>query len=180
MIVEPIRDVNIIHDILGYLKKNNERNYILFLMGIYTGLRISDILQLKIRDVKGKDYINLKEKKTDKLKRLEINPVLRKELQKYCEHKDPDDFLIKSRERYNKPISREMAYKILRDIGDKFNIPNLGTHSMRKTFGYLFYQQTKDVVMLQEIFNHSDPSITLHYIGVKQESINEAIRNFRI
>lgn len=57
---------------------------------------------------------------------------------------------------------------------------DIGTHTMRKTFGYHFYQQTKDVAMLQEIFNHSGPDITLRYIGVNQDSMDKAMASFKI
>lgn len=181
--VEPIRDTNVLENICNYLKKSNKRNYILFLLGIYTGLRISDILKLKVKDVKNKKYIilkgKLKEQKTNKQKQIEINPILKKELNEYIDGKCQEEYLIKSRENYNKPISRFMAYKILRDIGDTFSIDNLGTHTMRKTFGYHYYKNTSDIVTLQKIFNHSDPSITLHYIGIVQEDINKAYRDFR-
>ena len=52
--VEPIRDVSLVNDIADYLREQSERNYILFLFGIYSGLRISDILKLRVRDVRGK------------------------------------------------------------------------------------------------------------------------------
>lgn len=177
--VEPIRDPIILENMCNYLKDTNERNYILFLMGIYTGLRISDILKFKVRDLKEKRHINLREQKTNKQKIIEINPILRRELDKYIEDKDPDEFLIKSRESYNQPISRYMAYKILKDLGEMFKVSNLGTHTMRKTFGYHYYKQKGDVATLQKIFNHSSPSITLLYIGIEQEDINKAYRNFR-
>ncbi|CAG7841171.1 Tyrosine recombinase XerC [Clostridium haemolyticum] len=177
--VEPIRDLSVLENMCDYLKKSNERNYILFCMGIYTGLRISDILKLRIRDVKDKKVITLREKKTTKQKIIEINPILKRELKSYVMDKDPLDFLIKSRESYNQPLSRYMAYKILKQLGEQFKVPNLGTHTMRKTFGYHYYRQTKDVVTLQKIFNHSSPSITLHYIGIEQEGINKVYRNFR-
>ncbi|MGN1132438.1 MAG: tyrosine-type recombinase/integrase, partial [Ruminococcus sp.] len=48
----------------------------------------------------------------------------------------------------------------------------VGTHTMRKSFGYHHYRKHKDVAILQTIFNHSAPSITLHYIGVQQDEIN--------
>ncbi len=180
--VQPIRDPNMVRDIANYLRDRSERNYIMFLMGIYTGLRISDILQRRILDVKDKKNIIIREQKTQKRREIEINPLLKKELSNYCKDKDkdPDDYLIKSRQNYNRPISRSMAYKILHDAADKFHIESIGTHTLRKTFGYHFYNQTKDVVTLQKIFNHSHPAITLRYIGIEQESINEAMKRFKI
>lgn len=178
--VQPIRDKDIVQDIAEYLKQKNERNYIMWMMGIYSGLRISDILLLRVIDVLNKQYINIREKKTGKQRYFEINPALRKALNQYCQEKRPEEYLIKSREKGNKPITRSMAYKILQDAAAHFDIDNIGTHTMRKTFGYHFYTQTKDVVTLMKIFNHSTEAYTLRYIGIEQEAINEAIKRFKI
>jgi integrase len=51
---------------------------------------------------------------------------------------------------------------------------------MRKTFGYWHYQQYHDVAMLQTIFNHSSPSITLRYIGINQDEIDKSYRDFSL
>lgn len=178
--VEPIRSPELVEDVADYLRDWNERNYIMYMMGIYSGLRISDILRLKIRDVKGRNSISLRERKTGKQRIFEINPILKRALDDYCQGKDPDDYLIKSREQYNRPITRSMAYKILRVAADEFGIESMGTHTLRKTFGYHFYNQTKDVVTLQKIFNHSHPGVTLRYIGIEQQAINDAIKRFKI
>lgn len=178
--VEPIRDINKVMDIENYLKKKDDKYYIMFELGIYTGLRISDILKLKVKDVKNKNSISIKEQKTRKQKVFGINPLLKKELKWYCEDKDGEEYLIKSREGYNKSISREMAYKVIKAAGIEVGIYDLGTHSLRKTFGYHFYMKYKDIVLLQKIFNHVDPSITLRYIGIAQDAIDEKIRDFRI
>lgn len=177
--VEPIRDLDVLENMCSYLKKTNERNHILFLMGIYTGLRISDILKLRIYDVKEKRQLVLREKKTSKQKFIEINPILRKAIKEYVEDKDPDEYLIKSRNNYNRPITRKRAYEILKELGYMFNVEYLGCHSMRKTFGYHYYKQTKDIALLQKIFNHSSPAITLHYIGIDQDRMDRAYKTFR-
>lgn len=59
--VEPIRDMDLVMDLADYLKSNNERDYVLFMFGIYTGLRISDILKFRVRDVKGKDAVYIRD-----------------------------------------------------------------------------------------------------------------------
>ncbi|MRD40128.1 tyrosine-type recombinase/integrase, partial [Bacillus thuringiensis] len=64
----------------------------------------------------------------------------------------------------DKPISKIQVYRQLQKAGDFAGVESIGTHTMRKTFGYWFYKQTKDVAMLQEILNHSAPKITLKYI----------------
>lgn len=178
--VEPIRDASKVEDIAITLKKKSERNYIMFMLGIYSGLRISDILKLKVKDVKNREYINIREKKTNKQRVFPINTYLKKELKKYCDRRELNEYLIKSRTGCNSPLSREMAYLIIRKAGEENGIANLGTHSMRKTFGYHFYKAYKDIVTLQRIFNHADPSVTLHYIGIEQGYINSKIKGFRI
>ena len=55
--VEPIREMDLVLDVADYLRSKNERDYVLFMFGIYTGLRISDILKLRVRDVREKDYV---------------------------------------------------------------------------------------------------------------------------
>ncbi|MBY6277708.1 site-specific integrase [Symbiobacterium thermophilum] len=177
--VQPIRDLEKVEEIKRFLKEQNQRNYMLFLIGINTGLRISDILKLKVGDVKG-THISIREKKTGKQKRIRITPSLKRELNWYIEGKSDDEYLIKSRNGRNKPIGRSMAYKILRKVAERFRLDEIGTHTLRKTFGYHFYQQTKDVAMLQEIFNHSSPAITLKYIGVNQDSMDRAMTKFKI
>ena len=178
--VEPIRDSNKVRELANYLRKYSERNYIMFIIGINSGLRISDILKLRVRDVKGKEQVSIREKKTGKQRIFPMTPMLKKELKNYCLDKDLDEFLIKSQQGYNKAISRERAYMILRDAGEALGLYNLGTHTLRKTFGYHFYMQYKDIVTLQKIFNHADPSITLHYIGIEQSHINRKIKGFKI
>ena len=54
----------------------------------------------------------------------------------------------------------------------------MGTHTLRKTFGYHYYKKFKDIAMLQKIFNHSNPAITLNYIGIEQDKIDESYKNF--
>lgn len=178
--VEPIRDPQLVWDIQEYLKGNNERDYIMFIIGTYTGLRISDILKLKVKDVKEKRYITLRETKTSKQRFIELNPLIKRELKWYCSGMEDESYLIKSREGYNKAITRDMAYKIISGAGRAFGLDNIGTHTLRKTFGYHYYKRTKDIAILQELFNHTTPDITLKYIGIKQDSLNKALREFRI
>lgn len=176
--VQPIRDLEKLEKIILYLKEKNERDYIMFLIGIYTGLRISDILRLKVVNVKG-SHILIREKKTKKEKKVIIIPALKRELKKYILSMEDQEYLIQSRKGTNQPISRGTAYRILKDVAEVFNLTELGTHSMRKTFGYHFYQETKDVATLQELFNHSDQKITLRYIGVNQDMQDKKMVNFK-
>lgn len=177
--VQPIRDPEVIREVKKFLKERSERNYILFLVGINSGLRISDILPLRVRDAK-KPYFNLRETKTKKQKRIDMTPSLKREINQYITGKEDHEFLFTSRKGINKPIGRSMAYKILREAAAHVKLEDIGTHTLRKTFGYHFYKQTKDVAMLQEIFNHTDQKETLLYIGINQDTMNKAMKDFRI
>jgi len=178
-VVQPIRDLKKIEEIKSILKHESYRNYFLFVMGINTGLRISDLLTLKVKDVKNKTHIVITEKKTNNSKRFLINDALRQEIESYTQGMKEDEYLFQS-ERGNKPIQRVQAYKIINGIADKVGLDEIGTHTLRKTFGYHFYQRTKDVAMLQEIFNHSAPSITLRYIGITQDEIDNSLKEFNL
>lgn len=177
--VQPIRDPDMIFEIKRFLKEQNERDYMLFVTGINSGLRISDILPLRVQDAK-KTYFKITEIKTGKDKLLDMTPQLQREFKRYIEGKEDHEYLFKSRQGINKPIGRSMAYKILRKAADHVGLIDIGTHTLRKTFGYHLYKQTKDVALLQKIFNHSDPSFTLRYIGIDQDAMNKAIKEFKI
>ena len=177
--VEPIRDSTTVQDIADYLKEKDEKYFVMYEIGIYSGLRISDILRLKVRDVRGKDKIKIREKKTGKEKAFPINKALSDVLEQYCEGKKDYDYLVPSSKATNKAISREYAYRIMHEAGERFGLYNLGTHTLRKTFGYHFYTQTKDVVLLMRIFNHSSEAQTLRYIGIEQTTIDEAMKRFK-
>lgn len=179
--VQPIRDLDTIHAIQSDLKESNYRNYLMFEIGIYIGIRISDILNIKVKDIKSKDNLKLREKKTGKEKLMPIPGHLKKEIEKYIEDSKLNDneYLFKSRKKKIKPITRVQAYNILKNIAKKYKLENIGTHTLRKTFGYHFYKKTNDVALLMTIFNHSDPSITLRYIGIEQDNVNKSLKNFK-
>lgn len=170
--VQPIRDLQKIKDMYDYLMEHSDRNALLFATGIYTGLRISDILALRVRDVREKDYIVIREIKTGKEKRIKINRFLKKQYALYTRDRKNYECLFHGKERLNKPISRQQAYNILNHAAEKVGLnESIGTHTMRKTFGYHYYKRTKDIAMLQKLYNHAHPSITLRYIGVTDESM---------
>lgn len=179
-IVQPIRDTQKIEAMKRELLKNGSRDHLLFVIGINSGLRVSDLLALKVSDVKNKVYITLTEKKTGKIKRYILDNV-KAQLDEYIDGMREDDYLFASRQGNNKPIQRVQAYRILNNAARRVGITDeIGTHTMRKTFGYHFYQKTKDVALLQSLFNHSSPSVTLRYIGINQDIIDNALRDFKL
>ncbi|ARD47585.1 tyrosine-type recombinase/integrase [Sporosarcina sp. P33] len=177
--VEPIREDEDVVAMANYLKERNERDYVMFLVGIYTGLRISDILPLRAADVE-KTHLVLFEKKTSKMKRIILHPQLKKVLRDYTMNMKRTQLLFPSRKtgrgKKQKPISRKRAYEILKSASEDLGFEiRIGTHTMRKTFGFRYYQQHKDVAELQEIYNHGSQTETLRYIGVMSERIEQKI-----
>ncbi|CAM4053500.1 site-specific integrase [Paenibacillus alkaliterrae] len=152
----------------------------MFFMGINSGLRISDILPLRVCEVKEATHLKVREKKTGNTRRILMTDTLRNEIQKYCLTLGDSDYLFPSRNG-DKPISRVQAWNIInaaaRDAGIQDSI---GTHSMRKTFGYHFYQKHKDLAILQQIFGHSSQSVTIRYIGITDDMIDQAMQSFSL
>lgn len=152
-----------------------DRDYILFLIGINTGLRIGDLLKFKVADVKRKKRIIIYEGKTRKRREINLTNIY-DEIQDYIEGVD-SEWLFPSR-KGDKAISSTQAYRQLVKAADMVDIESVGTHTMRKTFGYWYYKKTKDVAQLQTILNHSHPDITLIYIGITGEEIENELNTF--
>ena len=178
--VEPIRDKKKIDLIKRLLKAQNPRDYVLFVLGINSGLRISDLLKLKVSDVidengKVKDRINIRERKTGKVKDFPLGKTPRKAIEEYCSMyvSRPEMPLFFSQKGHN-AITRVQAYRILntaaRNVGIKDKI---GTHTLRKTFGYHAYKAGYDLSQIQKLLNHSSPGVTLRYIGITQDQLDE-------
>lgn len=172
--VQPIRDPQLIEEMK---KRLSPRDSFMFTLGINVGFRISDLLHLKVKDIRGKTHLTVVEKKTGKRKRFPLNTRLQGIISEYTEGMDGDAWLFPSR-KGTAPISRVQAYRVLNQTAREVGLEDIGTHTLRKTFGYWFYKQTKDVALLQEIFSHSAPSITLRYIGINQDTIDEALEDF--
>jgi len=178
--VEPLRSISDIEKVKDLLFKKKSRDFILFEIGINTGLRISDILPLKVKDVKDKDHIVLHEQKTKKFKQVFIMDILRGEINNYVKDLETEQYLFESNKCSNH-ISRIQAYRILNDACKSVGIKeNIGTHTLRKTFGYHFYKKTKDLALLQNILNHSSPKVTMRYIGLNQDIIDDSLKNFHL
>ncbi|MBC1235216.1 site-specific integrase [Listeria booriae] len=178
-VVEPIRDRDTITEIKRYLLVKNQRDYILFFLGINVGLRISDLLRLKVKDIRG-NHIVIREQKTNKQKKILIPKEVKKALGMYVIDLEDQDYLFRSQKGINRPITRITAYRILKELQEKFGLGNTGTHTLRKTFGYHFYIQFKDVVALQKIFNHKDQKETLIYIGIQQDELDSRMLKFNL
>ena len=175
--VEPIRKLEDIKSIKKLLA-NNPRDYLLFTMGINNGLRIGDLLGLKVKDVLGVrpgDTIRVREQKTGKDNILVINKATYRALHQYLTHEKPDqnDYLFPSRKN-GQPLTVSYTNRLIKSWCSQINLRgNYGTHSLRKTFGYI--QRIHYGVgfeLLCKRFNHSSPAVSMRYLGIEDKEIN--------
>ena len=157
------------------------RDYCMFTLGINSGLRISDLLGLTIADVlddngKVRDRITLREMKTGKGKDFPISDSARKAINEYMRTRttaNKTEPLFASR-KGDKAISRQQAWLIINQAAHTVGIKEqIGTHTLRKTFGYWAYQSGVDLSLIQKLLNHSAPSVTLRYIGITQQEMDD-------
>ncbi len=182
--VEPIKKEKDIRSIKSLLS-DNPRDLLLFTIGINNGLRIGDLLKLKVKDVrhlKSGDSSTIIENKTGKKNILMVNKTVSKVLKNYLDKTksddDGDDFLFKSRkgeESLNVSSVNALLKKWTRSINLK---GNYGAHTLRKTFG--FQQRTKYSVgfeVLAKRYNHTNPAITMRYLGINDKEVNGILMN---
>ena len=185
-IVEPIKNKRDLERIEVFLERHSRRNRLIFAFGINTGLRVSDILGLNVEDVDGKSYVEIKEKKTGKYKRFPLNTKLKALIKDYLQNERCKSYSLAENEplflgKKHCRLDRSQVYRFLNEACKQLGImANVGTHTMRKTFGYHHYQKFKDLAILQKIFNHSSPQITLRYIGIEQDQIEDSYSNFEL
>jgi len=187
--VDPIKSKREIQAVKNYLSGKNLRDYTIFVVGINSALRVSDIVKLKWEDVfyeigELKKEIRLIEKKTSKQKVFPINQSMKKALLEYFEYIDKpsdDEYIFKSRQGGNSPLSVKMAWRIFKDIQDNVKLStHIGTHSMRKTFCFMAWRQGVPIETLMKILNHGSQSVTKRYIGITQEEINDVYLNINL
>ena len=178
--VDPIREQEKIEQLKRILREQSFRNYFLFVAGINIGIRIGDLLRLKVEDIRERSHIVIREQKTGKERRFRINDSLKTEIAAYVEGKADDSYLFVSRQGGKRPLSRVSAWRILNSAARKAGLDSIGTHTLRKTFGYHYYRMSRDIAMLQKIFNHASPGVTLRYIGITQDAIDESLERFSL
>lgn len=179
-IVHPIREKKQLEAVKGYLRGKSKRDYLLFMVGISSALRISDILNLKMKQLwDGKRpvrFIEINERKTGKYKRFPITPNLSKAIGEYIKeypNKKQDDYLFTSRKGINRPISRQYACSMLNHACDMVGVKDrFGTHGMRKTWGYFAFQKGISLDYICIALNHSSIAETKRYLGILQEDLD--------
>ena len=176
--VEPITDVKAINRIKKQLA-DNPRNLCLFVMGINTNLRASDLQQIKAGDVRHKvegDTLELKEQKTGKARLITLNESVVKAVQALLASDtfQDDDFLFRS-QRGDKAVSTPSINRLVKTWCKENGLKgNYGSHTLRKTWGYHQRKAGTDIPTLMAMFNHSSQKQTLDYLCIQDEEIQDA------
>ena len=174
---EPIRDKEKVRELIAYyLTRGKIRNYVLIVMGIFTALRISDLLNLRWSDVFDFEHncfrsaLCLIERKTGKSKSIAMNKRVLQSLRllKICRPALADDFIFASQTNKSKAISRIQAYRIISSAAKAIGI-RASCHSLRKTFGYHAWRGGVAPVLIMEIYQHSSYNVTRRYLGISQD-----------
>ena len=165
--VAPIKDKDTLKQFGEVLKEVDYKYYIMFELGVGTGLQLQDILTFKNKDVTGKKEITVEIGTKNIKNTFKIPEELQKIITDFTKDKDPEAYLILGHNNSNKPVSREQAYRVLRSAGHKIGLNSIGAQTMRKTFAWNYYKETGDIYYLQNLFNHASPSITYRFIGEK-------------
>ena len=187
--VEPIRNPNQVKQIKGNLfKKKNPRDFTLFTLAVNTGLRISDILSLKVGDIKNhkgdiKDSLYILEQKTKKRRNIPLNKQAKEALGYYFKKTgvyDLDKYLfISEKAGDNKPLTRVRAWQLInkwcREVGIDFKV---GGHTLRKTFGYHLRMQGISIERISDLLGHSNIKVTFRYIGINDDERKEVLSKF--
>ncbi|MEA4873389.1 MAG: site-specific integrase [Synergistaceae bacterium] len=179
--VEPIRSRKQINAMKVYLRTHNMRDYLLFVLGINSGLRISDLLSLTIGDVMEVDRVIIREKKTGKTKDFPLADICKKAVHEYLADADTKDGWLFKSKKGNYPITRIQAYRIINGAARAIGIKEaIGTHTLRKTFGYWAYKNNNDITKIQKLLNHSTPQVTLAYIGITRDDLDNIYTNLNL
>lgn len=159
-------------------------------VGINVALRISDLGNLKFEDITEEWKVKIKEKKTGKYKYIKLNAICKNNInQLKVIYNDrgilPTVYIFKSLNReylkkgIDKSLNTSSVSKYFVKARIDLKIPYaIGTHSLRKTWGYNVYRRTKDIAPIMKVLNHSSASQTLKYIGIDQEEIDSIYDKF--
>lgn len=164
---------------------NNIRDYALFVVGINCARRVSDMVKFTVSDFfnpdnSWKEHFSIKEQKTGKPIKIKINSAVKEaismlliNLKNYL----PDMYLFQSREGTNQPLKTRSVHRIMKEMAKVTGLDkkyNIGAHSLRKTWARQYYvKHPTEIVKIQRALNHSSPEVTLCYIGITQDEMDE-------
>ena len=185
---QPIKEPEQISLLKDYFLERGEiRNYVLVVLGLNTSLRISDLLDIRWKDVYNFQYETYRhhliviEKKTGKTNIVAINAAIVDALSLLRNTQQsitPEMYLFLSQKGSNRPITRNRAFCIIKDAAGALGFEdNIACHSLRKTFGYQAWKQGVQPALLMSIYNHSSYEITKRYLGINQDERDEVFLN---
>lgn len=166
----PIKDENQVRDVLSKLRQKDEKYYLLFVIGINSGMPLENILKLKVLDPKRDDAGLLSDSTAnhwlDESLFIFIGEYVRKE------RLSKGQYLFRSRKVPSKPICPVQFYRVLKECGRQLGISGIGTQTMRKTFGWFHYKENGDLNCLRRILGKRSLDATAEYIGVERPRQN--------
>ena len=165
--VSPIKDDETLEKFKKALREVYDKYYILFEIGVGTGMQLQEILKFKNKDIRDKDSIEASIGTKNIVRTFNIPADLKKIIHDFTEGKDPENYLIQGHASSSAPLSREQAYRVFKSVGRNMGLNSIGAQTMRKTFAWRYYKATNDIYYLQNLLNHASPSITYRYIGEK-------------
>lgn len=168
------------------LERDGDKKFALLIsIGIYTGLRISDILILRWKDILEKDFIEITEKKTKKFRRVRINQNLKDIISRsYSNEYDIDNLVFINR--FNtSSISVQYVNRKLKDLAKEYTLSKetskIKSHSLRKSFGRRVFESNdnseKSLIILSEMFNHTSIKTTKIYLGIREKEMFDVYDN---
>jgi integrase len=167
------------------LERDGDTKFALLIsIGIYTGLRISDILSLRWKDIEGKEFIEIVEKKTKKFRKVRINQTL-KEIINRNYHNELNENLIFLNRFNTSSISVQYVNRKLKNLAEEYKISKepgkIKSHSLRKSFGRRVFENNdnseKSLILLSEMFNHTSIKTTKIYLGIREKEMFDVYDN---
>ena len=137
------------------------------------GLRISDIVKLRLCDiVRDGDRFRLEivEKKTGKSRVFTVPLVIQQYIENYCLRNGirRDELLF--------PLTERAIQKQLAIVCDYLGYEGISTHSFRKWYATEIYKSSGyDIALVQRLLQHSSAAVTQRYIGIEPQRIEQAI-----
>ena len=176
--------------LISKLERDGEYKFCLLIsVGVFTGLRVSDLLQLKFNQFIGTEFLNIIEKKTKKDRRIKINSDLKDIVERIKLNMNvvDDDQFIFVNKYGTKPIDKSYVNVKLKELFKKYDIHlegNVSSHLFRKTLGNralkLNNYSNESIILLMELFNHSSPITTKRYLGVRNSEIESIYDSLKL
>lgn len=162
-------------------KDENYKFCLLISIGVFTGLRISDLLTLTYSDLLKNETFTLREKKTQKQRSIKVNKDLKEIVSRIVSKSKITDLnqLIFLNKYGTKSIDKSYVNVKLKELVKKYRIKldgNVSTHTFRKTLGRRVMEvnnySNESLVLLMDLFGHSSMSITKRYLGIREQEIH--------